>query len=138
MRRRLIVTILAASVIVGAVPASGLATVRLKATLTGKAAVPRGAKLGRGTIRVAVSGQRVCWILATRRIQKPLAIHIHKAIPGTFGPVVVVLRPAKPRGCTTAPRGTTRAIARAPKSFYVDVHTARWPLGAIRGQLRRR
>ena len=69
MRRRLIVTILAASAVAGAVPASGLATVRLKATLTGKAAVPRGAKLGKGSIRVAVSGQHICWILATQRIR---------------------------------------------------------------------
>ncbi len=42
----------------------------------------------------------------------------------------------KAKGCTTAPAAVAAAIARTPSAYYVNVHNARYPGGALRGQLR--
>jgi len=51
--------------------------------------------------------------------------------------VVVPLGAAyRAKGCTTTSAANARAIAARPGSFYVNVHNARYPNGAVRGQLR--
>jgi hypothetical protein len=40
-------------------------------------------------------------------------------------------------GCVTARRGIAESIARSPQGFYLSIATRRFPLGAVRGQLRR-
>jgi hypothetical protein len=37
----------------------------------------------------------------------------------------------------TARAGIAEAIARSPEGFYLSIATRRFPLGAVRGQLRR-
>ena len=52
------------------------------------------------------------------------------------GNVVVPLGAAyKRQGCTTASKALVRSIMKSPAGFYVNVHNAKHPLGAMRGQL---
>ena len=74
-------------------------------------------------------------------IAKPAAAHIHSGVRGQAGDVVVTLKqPAKgtngvSAACVTSTRAIVSAIKATPAKFYVNVHTADFPGGAIRGQL---
>jgi hypothetical protein len=126
---------------VALVPAAALAAPgkgnSLHASLRGAAEVPKGDPDGSGTAEVKITGTRVCWEIKLARVGKPTAAHIHKGAPGKAGPVVVPLGAAyKAKGCTTAPAAVARAILKSPGAYYVNVHNARYPAGAARGQLR--
>jgi hypothetical protein len=65
--------------------------------------------------------------------------HIHKAIEGVDGPVVVSLTaPANgmSKGCAAVKPDLMSAILANPSQYYVNVHTAAFPRGAMRGQLK--
>ena len=136
MRTRLLLAV--AALVLGLVPALAVAgttsTTKLVAKMSGKAEVPRGALGGTGTATITITGSKVCWRFTYRGIGKPLASHIHKAPRGKAGAVVVPLGGAfKPSGCTTS--AIAKAIAANPSAYYVNIHTAKFPAGAIRGQL---
>jgi hypothetical protein len=108
----------------------------LHATLTGKAETPKGDPDGSGTAEVTINGTQVCWEIHATKVGTLLAAHIHKGKPGVSGPVVVPFGKAfKSKGCTTAARSLTAAILRSPSAYYVNVHNAKYPGGALRGQL---
>jgi CHRD domain len=130
------------AVIAVAVPAVALAsqakTLKFEAYLLGKLEVPKGAPAGKGTVKLTITGSKVCWkFTGIKAIDKPLVSHIHKGNAGTSGPIYIPLGGAfKATGCTTAPAGSpTSAIAKNPKGFYVNIHTKKFPGGAIRGPL---
>lgn len=108
----------------------------LHATLTGKAETPKGDPDGKGTAEVKITGTKVCWEFYTARVGTLLAAHIHKGRAGTSGPVVVPLGKAfHAKGCTTTTAPIARAILADPGAYYVNVHNATYPGGALRGQL---
>jgi hypothetical protein len=108
----------------------------LHATLTGKAETPKGDADGRGTAEVKVTGRRVCWEIKVSKVQTIMAAHIHKGKPGVAGPVVVPFgKVFKAKGCTTTTAAIAAAIQRNPAAYYVNVHNAKYPGGALRGQL---
>lgn len=108
----------------------------LHATMTGKVEVPKGDPDGRGTAEIKITGAKVCWELKTSKIGTPTAAHIHKGGPGKAGPVVVPLGATyKAKGCATATTAVAAAIQRNPTRYYVNVHNAKYPAGAVRGQL---
>ena len=109
--------------------------------LTGKAEVPGpGDPDGRGQAAVRISRDKVCVSLTVRKIQTATAAHIHRGAKGAAGPVVVNL--AAPSdgtsySCAQVDRALAKEIANKPGQFYVNVHNAEYPAGAVRGQLQR-
>jgi hypothetical protein len=80
---------------------------------------------------------QACWKLkGVRRIGTPTAAHIHKGGKGVAGPVAIAFGAAyKATGCVKAPKATIEAIETNPNRYYVNVHNAKYPGGALRGQL---
>jgi hypothetical protein len=105
-------------------------------TLSGAEEVSGGDPDGSGfaSIRLNVGQQRVCWEVSFSDISEPFAAHIHNAPAGVNGGVVVPLSPIE-GGCTSADPGLIQAIIDFPELYYVNVHNADFPPGAIRGQL---
>jgi hypothetical protein len=71
-----------------------------------------------------------------------VAAHIHNAPAGRNGPIVVPLtppaqgNPGNASGCiANLDPALLAAIEQNPAAFYVNVHTAALPEGAVRGQL---
>ena len=130
-------TFLAALVVATGATAGGLKSNSLHATLLGKSETPKGDPDGRGTAEVKITGRKVCWEIKVSRVQTIVAAHIHKGAPGVAGPVVVPFgKIFKAKGCTTTTAATAAAIEKKPAAYYVNVHNAKYPGGALRGQLR--
>lgn len=109
----------------------------LHATLSGKVEVPKGDPDGAGTAEVKITGTTVCWEIKASKVARLVAAHIHKGRAGVAGPVVVPFgRTYKSKGCVKAPAAVAAAIKRNPSAYYVNVHNAKYPAGALRGQLR--
>lgn len=89
---------------------------------------------GFASIRLNVGQERVCWEISFENIAGAAAAHIHRAPAGSPGGVVVPLNPNEP-GCTSAAPDLIQEIIDFPERFYVNVHNAEFPAGAIRGQL---
>ena len=111
--------------------------------LTGAAEVPGpGDSDGSGTARITADAatNQICYELTVQAIDAPTAAHIHRGAVGVAGPPVVTLDPptrGSSRGCYNVERELAAAIIANPAGFYVNVHNARYPQGAVRGQLRR-
>lgn len=117
----------------------------LQARLTGEDEVPtKGAPEGSGsaTITPKPEENQICYELSVSRLGGPATLaHIHEGQAGQAGNVVVNLQPPGPdgrsKGCTSVAEDEVRRIAARPENFYVNVHTARYQGGAVRGQLHR-
>jgi hypothetical protein len=108
----------------------------LHAMLTGKAETPKGDPDGSGTAEVKINGKSVCWEIKASKVAAATAAHIHKGGPGVAGPVVVPFGGAyKAKGCTTTTAAVAAAIRKSPSAYYVNLHNAKYPGGALRGQL---
>ena len=114
---------------------------KLQTTLTGAAEVPGpGDADGAGTASITVNpGQnQVCFALAVTNIDPATAAHVHIGPVGVAGPVVVPLTAptdGSSSGCVTVTRAVALAILKDPPAYYVNVHNAPFPAGAVRGQL---
>jgi CHRD domain len=141
MRIRLLVfaALAAALVLAASAGARTGATVELVAKLKGLGEVPAApaSNTGRAEIKLNATTGKVCWeFYVTKLDGKPTAAHIHKGAKGVSGPVKVPLGTTfKREGCTTAAKALVRSILAKPGAFYVNVHTAKHPAGAMRGQL---
>jgi CHRD domain-containing protein len=128
---------LAAAFAAGA--ANNATTTKLEANLRGSNENAPSSNRGKTEVRLTPSTGRVCWETTITKIDgKPNASHIHKGRKGVSGNVVVPLGAGyKRQGCTTAAKTLVRAIIRNPGAYYVNVHNAKHPAGAMRGQLTR-
>lgn len=82
----------------------------------------------------------ICYSITASDIAPAVAAHIHEAQAGQAGPVVVSLAPpsdGSSEGCAAADRDLVDEIRKNPSEYYVNVHNAEFPRGAIRGQLSR-
>jgi hypothetical protein len=161
MRNRVPAVVLAVALVAGlallAAPAaasggsggSGKVT-RLAATLSGANEVPGpGDPHGRGRAFVRLAGNKACYALEWSKIGAPTAAHIHQGGAGVAGPVVVLFfEPgtnaaslpgtlSSVAGCVAVDPAVARKIAASPRDWYVNIHTADFAPGAIRGQLHR-
>jgi hypothetical protein len=125
----------------GGEPGAGRAD--LSVTMTGIQEVPGpGDPDGTGTVRVRVEPGlgRVCWSLFAREIDAATAAHLHRGVAGTAGPPVVTLATpdaaGQSEGCAPVDEALARELVLQSHAFYVNVHNAPYPNGAIRGQLR--
>ncbi len=115
----------------------------LMVTMTGIQEVPGpGDPDGSGTveIRVVPASGEVCWNLYARGIDAATAAHIHRGAAGSAGPPVLSLTTpdaaGRSQGCANVDRRLAQELSLRAHEFYVNVHTAAHPAGAIRGQLR--
>ncbi len=130
-------------------PAKGPSTF-LTAELTGAQEVPVpggpavGAPKGKASALVVVKGDRVTFGLTWQGISAPTLGHIHEGKAGVNGAVKVGLFGTAMPATVSAAAGqvtvTDAALAQNlrtnPAGFYVNLHTAEFPGGAVRGQLK--
>ena len=113
----------------------------LSTELTGAAEAPGpGDPDGSGTAEITVNPGlgEICYELEVSGIAPATAAHIHEAPAGEPGPVVVPL--AAPTGgsssdCVSVSRDLAKDILKNSSDYYVNVHNADFPRGAVRGQL---
>jgi hypothetical protein len=132
--------------VAGAAIATGQSSQKWGATMTGKAESPKGDSDGSGTFSVSFRNGQACYTMVARGIDKPVAAHIHKGAAGVNGGIVIDLKPSFKGGaasrtsskCVTAKGSVVSAIRKNPAGYYANVHTAKFPGGALRGQLSKR
>jgi hypothetical protein len=94
---------------------------------------------GHASFTIDSAKNEVCYDLMVEKIQPATMAHIHKGAAGASGPVAVPLNKpdadGKAKGCATVGADVVKAILAAPGDYYVNVHNAEFPGGAIRGQL---
>jgi CHRD domain len=96
---------------------------------------------GRGSFSATLDGRTLCYGIQVKNIEDPVASHIHRGGRSVAGPVVQALEhpdtgdPGSSSACVRLIRSLARELRANPRSFYVNVHTADFPGGAVRGQL---
>jgi hypothetical protein len=102
-----------------------------------------GDRTGRGSFTMLrTSSGTLCFGLVVNGIADPTAAHVHRGRRGRNGPIVITLgtpndgNPGSSSGCLQGfSPSLTREIVTHPSRFYVNVHNADFPGGALRGQL---
>ena len=140
MRRTVVLAAVFVTMLALAIPA--LAGGRpLSASLDGASEEPGpGDPDGSGSANVTLNqGQgEVCFDIVVSNIATPTAAHIHVGAAGVAGGVVVNFEIADSvlSGCVDGvDKGLIKDIRQNPASYYVNVHNADFPPGAVRGQL---
>ncbi len=121
-------------------PALAAGPVTIKVAMTGAVEIPTGDPDGTGTASVTIDPAKgqICYTLTAAGIDTATMAHIHKGAAGVAGPVVVPLDPpatGSSTGCKPVEPAVITAILAAPSDYYVNIHTAAFPKGALRGQL---
>lgn len=153
MNNRIAFPAMAAVTLAGALALAGCATLEeaaasalnttYRANLTGAQEVGGGDPDGSGLAEITIEDNfdQVCWsITEVRNIGPVTAAHIHVGARGVNGPPVFTLTKNNEgtwKGCSEGGEWTQDRIEGDPERFYVNLHTADYPNGAIRGQLMR-
>jgi len=141
MRKIMLFTFVATLALLTFAHLAAAAETKLKANLTGAAEVPGpGDTSGSGTAQVTVNSDKneVCYDLTVTKIDEATAAHIHEGAVGKDGPVKVGLDTPKggsAKGCKSADAAVVKDMMANPANYYVNVHNAAHPKGAVRGQL---
>jgi hypothetical protein len=145
MKRALFVGIFGAGLTIAGALASALPASAggrpFSVELSGANEVTAGDPDGSGTALLTLNQGKgeVCFELTYSDIDTPTRAHIHAAPAGSNGPIVVAffdfVAPPPTEGCVEADKELIKQIRQDPEGYYVNVHNADFPGGAIRGQL---
>ena len=82
---------------------------------------------------------KICYLLELTELKGFTAAHIHKGKLGENGPPVITLKLSDDGEdvCEAADVAVMKDIAENEADYYVNVHTKKYPQGAVRGQLGR-
>jgi hypothetical protein len=92
---------------------------------------------GFGHVRINVQTGEICYVAVGTHIEPATVAHIHEGNVGVAGPPVLTLEQAGPFtfvGCATDPALAEELVAE-PEEYYINIHNADFPDGAVRGQL---
>ncbi len=152
LRLVLLTTVLAVAALLstaGAVAGAGFTTFVV-------ALEPQGANVagsGVAVIRINPTTDEVCYVITVEGIGEPTeppgsglgAAHLHAVATGGIAVDLNILdtdwmRAGRDRylviGCTDAPSADLDAVLENPSAYFVNIHTAAFPGGAISGTLR--
>ncbi len=119
--------------------AAAAETVVLTASLSGANEVGGGAPDGNGAFRVEINTETgdFCYTLYGEKISAPTMAHVHTGAAGTNGaPVITMDVTGKGSDmCIAVEPEKLKPIVANPAGYYVNIHTADFPGGAVRGQL---
>lgn len=112
-----------------------------RVTMTGAAETRRGVPGGSAHAAVALQGGslHVCWEFSQLKgFTHPTYAHVHQARSGAAGYAVIPLSVGNTflsKGCAGTTAALIKAIEANPRGFYVDIHSTKYILGAVRAQL---
>ena len=146
-RPRIVIGLCVASLSTAALVAASSAATSTKytAAMRGAQEVPANGSKATGTATITVTGKRLCYVITSKNLgEVPQMAHIHKGNKGKSGAVYVTLfakatplKKGKLSGCVTPTAAQLKAIAAKPGAYYANVHTKKYPAGAMRGQLKK-
>jgi len=89
---------------------------------------------------ITATSATLCYAILVSNITPATAAHIHQGTSGVNGVIVVGLAapvgsPGRIAGCVSIPLTLYGQLRAFPSEFYVNVHNAAFPNGAVRGQL---
>jgi hypothetical protein len=94
---------------------------------------------GLATLWLNYGAGTFCWDVSWENIDEPTAGHVHIGAAGVAGPPVIpFVDPAgafAASGCQQVDQTLLKAIIHDTDGYYVNLHNAAYPDGAIRGQL---
>jgi hypothetical protein len=119
--------------------AAAAETVVLTANLSGANETGGGAPGGNGAFRAEVNTETgdFCYTLYAEKTSAPTMAHVHTGAAGVNGaPVITMDVTGKGSDmCIAVEPDKLKPIIADPAGFYINVHTADFPAGAVRGQL---
>lgn len=112
----------------------------LFADLSGAAETGGGDEDGYGDFAVTLKLEdgEICYRLSVGEIEEPTAAHVHAGKAGVDGPPVITIEVTGVEAdelCMAVDAKLLKKIGSKPGDYYVNVHTADFPAGAVRGQL---
>lgn len=96
---------------------------------------------GSAEIEINSDENQVCYEISLEGVENVTAAHIHSGAQGEAGPVLVNLEypEGEDDGADECVDGVSESdleeISEDPANFYLNVHSERYPDGAVRGQL---
>ena len=143
-RQRLIGAVTAATLALGACGGGEAPAEKttLTAQLTGAQVAPGpGDEDGAGTATITFGEQpgAICYAYSVQFIDAVTAVKVGNGNPGDFGATLATLASGpqpSPGGCASnIDQAAIRGMKLLPASYYVEIDTASFPEGALRGQL---
>jgi len=106
------------------------------ATLNGASEVPANGSTATGTATLTFNTTtKIFTLTVNHNIASPTGAHIHKGAVGVNGGVEFPLTTASPITYTSAALTAAQEADLNANLYYVNIHTAAFPGGEIRGQL---